>query len=63
MSRRSCSYDGCPHTRSIAALLLGALAPPERRQIMRHLRGCDDCRAEIIELAPLAGLLNRLRPR
>ncbi|MEV0719180.1 zf-HC2 domain-containing protein [Asanoa sp. NPDC050611] len=53
----------CPLTHSVAALLLGALEPRERVALMRHLPRCARCRAAVVELAPLPGLLNLLRPR
>jgi hypothetical protein len=53
----------CPLTVWIGALLLGALAPAERRVFLAHLPGCPTCCAEIVELAPLPGLLRRLPRR
>jgi hypothetical protein len=46
---------------SVGALLLGGLAPAERREFLTHLPECSTCRAEIVELAPLPSLLGRLR--
>jgi hypothetical protein len=51
----------CLHTISVGAFLLGVLEPAEHDAMVRHLRQCAACRAEVVELAPLPGLLNRLR--
>ncbi|GAA1888115.1 zf-HC2 domain-containing protein [Asanoa iriomotensis] len=53
----------CPLTHSVGALLLGALEPRERADLLRHLPHCARCRAAVVDLAPLPGLLNLLRPR
>jgi hypothetical protein len=53
--------EPCPLTVSVGALLLGGLAPAERREFLTHLPECSTCRAEIVELAPLPSLLGRLR--
>ncbi len=45
---------------ALGAFVLGALEPPERSEIDRHLRRCAECRTELAELAPLPGLLGRL---
>jgi formate dehydrogenase subunit gamma len=63
MRRRPPSCKQCPHTMSIAALLLGALPPDERSGMLQHLRSCEACQAEVLDLAPVPGLLNRLHPR
>lgn len=52
----------CPFTTSIAALLIGALDPPERQELETHLRRCMACLEELIFLAPLPGLLHRATP-
>ncbi len=46
----------------LAAYLLGALEPEERRAVQEHLRHCDDCHAELAELAQLPGLLALVQP-
>jgi anti-sigma factor RsiW len=51
----------CPYRISIASYLLGALPPAERREVDVHLRTCQECRAELVGLAGLPGLLARLR--
>lgn len=53
----------CPHTISIGSYLIGALVPAERAELTVHLRSCRTCRAELICLAGLPGLLARLRRR
>jgi anti-sigma factor RsiW len=50
----------CPETRSIGAYLLGALDPEEQVEMERHLTSCEICRQELIEVAPLPGLMHRL---
>ena len=42
-----------------AAYVLGALPPVERRAYEDHVAGCARCRAALVELAPLPGLLAR----
>jgi anti-sigma factor RsiW len=51
----------CPYRISIASYVLGALPPAERREVDVHLRTCEECRAELVGLAGLPGLLARLR--
>jgi Putative zinc-finger len=51
----------CPYRISVASYVLGALPPDERREVDAHLRTCLECRAELIGLAGLPGLLSRLR--
>ncbi len=46
---------------SVASYLLDALPPGERREVDLHVRDCPECQAELINLAGLPGLLNRLR--
>lgn len=46
--------------RSLASYVLGALAPPDRRQLDEHLLGCPECREELASYAVLPGLLSRL---
>jgi hypothetical protein len=50
----------CPHTSTLGVYLLGALEPEERSAFESHLYGCDICRAELVRLAPLPGLLNQI---
>lgn len=50
----------CPQTSTLGVYLLGALEPEERSTFESHLYGCDICRAELVRLAPLPGLLNQI---
>jgi anti-sigma factor RsiW len=50
----------CPVTTELGAYVLGALEPPERRQVEEHLAGCPACAAELAELAALPALLDRV---
>jgi hypothetical protein len=50
----------CDRTTSIGAYLLGGLDYPEWQDIDRHLPDCEICRAEIVRLAGLPGLIGRL---
>ena len=50
----------CQITRSIGAYLLGAVDYPEWIEIDRHVRHCEVCRSEIVQLAGLPGLIGRL---
>ncbi|MBP2323714.1 hypothetical protein JOF56_004099 [Kibdelosporangium banguiense] len=52
----------CRHTVSLGAYLLGALDPADRSAFSRHLDTCPICKAEMLRLAPLPGLLQRLTP-
>ncbi len=45
---------------SLGSYLTGGLGPTARAEIDDHLRHCDACRAELVELAALPGLLARL---
>lgn len=47
----------CQESVQLGAYLLGALDPDERRAMELHVAGCEQCRAELVELAPLPGLL------
>lgn len=49
------------HT-SLAAYALGALDPEEARSVETHTAGCDDCRAELAELAALEAALGEVPP-
>ncbi|WP_329789501.1 zf-HC2 domain-containing protein [Lentzea sp. DG1S-22] len=53
----------CQHTVDVGAYLFGALDLGERAAFERHLGTCDCCRAEMLRLAPLPGLLGRLTPQ
>jgi hypothetical protein len=50
----------CPQTSTLGVYLLGALEPEDRSTFESHLYGCDVCRAELVRLAPLPGLLNQI---
>jgi Putative zinc-finger len=52
----------CRQTVSLGAYLLGALDPAERSAFEEHLATCKTCKAELLRLAPLPGLLQRLTP-
>jgi hypothetical protein len=52
----------CAHTVDVGAYLFGSLDLRERSAFERHLSGCETCRAEMLRLAPLPGLLGRLTP-
>jgi hypothetical protein len=45
---------------AVGAYLLGTLDPAERDDFERHLARCSECRAELAELEPLPGLLDRV---
>jgi len=47
----------CRESVSLGAYLLGALDPQERVAMEAHIRGCPQCTRELLELAPLPGLL------
>lgn len=47
---------------SLGSYLTGALGPTARAEIDVHLQRCEPCRAELVELAALPGLLGRLGP-
>jgi anti-sigma factor RsiW len=50
----------CPRTIAIGAYVLGALDRREFAELAAHLELCATCRAELVRLAPLPGLLSRL---
>lgn len=52
----------CRHSVSLGAYLLGALDPAERSAFEEHLDTCPNCKAELLRLAPLPGLLQRITP-
>ncbi len=41
----------------LGSFTLGHLEPTDRAMVQAHLDGCASCRAELAEIAPLAGLL------
>ena len=43
----------------LGVYLTGAIAPPDRAAVVRHLAACADCRAELAGLAALPALLRR----
>jgi len=47
----------CQMMTSLGVYVLGAAGPAERRRVDVHLPSCPSCRAELIRLAPLPGLL------
>ncbi len=47
---------------SLAAYALGALDPEEARSVEAHAAGCDECRAELAELAALEATLGEVPP-
>lgn len=49
----------CDFTHLDGAYVVGSLAPAERAEFERHLRGCDECARSVRELAGLPGLLSR----
>jgi anti-sigma-K factor RskA len=42
----------------VASYVLGGLSPADRVETEDHLRACSRCRDELVELAPLPGLLS-----
>jgi anti-sigma factor RsiW len=46
----------------LGAFALGHLDPPESDRVRAHLDGCPACRAELAEIAPLAGRLAAVDP-
>ena len=53
----------CDHTIDLGCYVLGSLNPAERANVEEHLDECDVCRAELISLAGLPGLLARVSPQ
>jgi anti-sigma factor RsiW len=51
------STMACHENDALSAYLLGALDRDEREAVERHVADCARCRAELVELAPLVGLL------
>ncbi|WP_156754249.1 anti-sigma factor family protein [Actinokineospora pegani] len=52
----------CHETNALGAYLLGALDPGARADFEAHLGRCASCRAELVKLSPLPGLLHRVKP-
>jgi anti-sigma factor RsiW len=50
----------CPYTTDVGCYVLGSLDPAERANLEEHLDECDVCRAELVSLAGLPGLLSRV---
>jgi hypothetical protein len=50
-------------TVSLGAYILGAVDAGERQELSRHVPGCEPCRDELVNLAPLPGLLRRVPER
>jgi hypothetical protein len=46
---------------SLGVLVLGALEPGEREEVESHVSSCARCSAALADLAPLPGLLNRVK--
>ena len=51
----------CRESLALGAYLLGSLESAERSAVERHVVRCAECRARLMELAPLVGLLPQLR--
>lgn len=54
------SSEHAQHREALAGYVLGALEPPERRTVERHVAECRDCADELARLTPLPGLLGRV---
>jgi hypothetical protein len=50
----------CRLTLSVGSMLIGALEPPDRRELLAHLPGCARCREEVVLLSSLPGLMHRV---
>lgn len=50
----------CRESLALGAYLLGVLEPAECSGLERHMVRCAECRAELMELAPLVGLLQHV---
>ncbi|GGS51631.1 MULTISPECIES: anti-sigma factor family protein [Actinokineospora] len=46
---------------NVGAYLLGALDPADRAVVQAHLAGCPVCESELLRMAPLPGLLQRVQ--
>ena len=49
-----------PWREDLGSYLLGSLEADEAERMFRHLEGCEACRAEYSELAPVVGLLAKV---
>ena len=47
------------YTEDVAPYVLGALAPLEAEALEKHLRVCEDCQRELVDLRPGAEILSR----
>jgi len=52
----------CLMMTSLGVYVLGAAEPEERRKVEAHLPHCQACRAELLRLAPIPGLLAMVPP-
>lgn len=50
----------CMRGVALGAYVLGAVDNEDRHAIEAHLRECQSCRDDLVDLAPLPGLLNRV---
>lgn len=50
----------CRESLALGAYLLGVLEPAECSAVARHVARCAECRTELVELAPLVGLLQQV---
>jgi anti-sigma factor RsiW len=53
----------CHYTTDVGCYVLGSLDPAERADLEEHLRECDMCRAELVSLEGLPGLLSLVSPQ
>ena len=53
----------CRYTMDVGCYVLGSLDPAERATFEEHLVECDVCRAELVSLAGLPGLLSQVSPQ
>jgi hypothetical protein len=53
----------CHYTINLGCYVLGSLDPAERAEVEEHLSDCEVCRAELVNLAGLPGLLSRVSPQ
>jgi anti-sigma-K factor RskA len=54
---------GCPHRDDAGPWVLGALEDADERAFAVHLEGCDECRAEVAALQPVADILPMAAPQ
>jgi hypothetical protein len=52
----------CLMMTSLGVYVLGAAEPDERKKVEAHLPHCEACRAELLRLAPIPGLLAMVPP-